>query len=211
MGRVQDGRNAPLPDRERALLEGIFAAPVFSRGGLLRHGALTANQGISCEFGVFSGGSLRQIRNYRKPPVFGFDSWQGLPEEWAIAEGVKHEAGHFACQKPGDFADGVTLVEGWFSETIPQWLAENHGPVQLLHIDCDLYGSCREVLFGLNDRLQVGSVMIFDELCNFGNGYYKNWRDGEWKALHEWLDECGREVQPIGRTDSQQVAFVIKG
>lgn len=209
MGGVQDGRDAPLPDREFAFLSDIVAAPVYSRGALLRLVAQTAKPGIACEFGVFGGASLRQIRNFRKPPVFGFDSWQGLPETWDIADGIQHEAGHFACAKPADLATGVHLVEGWFIETIPQWLAENDGPVQLLHIDCDLYGSAIEVLFGLNERLPVGAILLFDELCNLDCGFYENWRDGEWKALHEWLDECGRQVKPIGRTESQQVAFLI--
>lgn len=211
MGGVQDGRDAPLPAEERALLDAIGSVPVFSRGSLLRYAALMAKPGIACEFGVFGGASLSQIRNYRKPPVFGFDSWQGLPEEWNIADGVTYEAGHFAREKPTDFATGVQLVEGWFNETIPQWLAETDGMIQMLHVDCDLYLSCKDVLFGLNDRIVEGTVIVFDELCNFGNGYYEYWASGEWKALNEWIAKFGRVVKPIGRTEFQQVAFVIKG
>ena len=211
LGGVQDGRDAPMPDAERALLDAIGKAPVFSRGSLLRYAALNAKPGIACEFGVFGGASLSQIRNYRKPPVFGFDSWKGLPAAWNIASDVTYEAGHFARDKPTDFATGVQLVEGWFNETIPQWLAETEGAIQMLHVDCDLYWSCKDVLFGLNDRLVEGTVIVFDELCNFGDGYYEYWTFGEWKALNEWIAAFGRTVQPIGRTEFQQVAFVIKG
>ena len=180
---------------------------------LLRHAALTAPRGIACEFGVFQGISLAQIRSYRKPPVFGFDSWHGLPEPWRLAEDTEHPLGHFACEPPSvdQFGPGVELIRGWFSDTIPQWLNETEGPVQFLHVDCDLYSSARDVLFGLNDRLQDGSVILFDELIDFENRWYTNWREGEWRALTEWLAECGRTVAPLARTNQQQVAFVVKG
>lgn len=164
---------------------------------------------MACEFGVFTGQSLRQIRNYRKPPVFGFDSWQGLPEKWEHGGNVPHDAGHFACDVPGDFAVGVHLVQGWFADTLPQWLAANDDDVALVHIDCDLYSSCREVLSALDDRIKPGTVIVFDELCSF-DGSYPNWRDGEWRALHEWISACGRTLRPIGRTDHQQVAFMVE-
>jgi methyltransferase family protein len=207
LGRVQDRAAASVHSEQ--LLSEILAAPVFSRGSLLRHVALTAPAGIACEFGVFQGDSLRQIRSYRKPPLFGFDSWQGLPETWATGGEVAHPAGHFACTVPGDFANGVTLVQGWFSDTLPGWLEENTGPVQLLHIDCDLYSSTQTVLRALNDRIQSGSVILFDELVDMDNSNYPNWREGEWRALLEWQEEFEREVCPVGRTTHQQVAFTV--
>lgn len=179
----------------------------MTHSSLIRHCATTAPTGIACEFGVFQGHSLRQIRNYRKPPVFGFDSWEGLPAEWDHGA-TPHPKGHFACDMPGDFATGVHLVPGWFAETIPVWLEANAGEVKFLHIDSDLYESAREVLFGLNDRLRPGAVILFDELCSF-DGSYPNWRDGEWRALNEWL-QSGRQVRPIARTGRHQVAFVVE-
>ena len=105
---------------------------------------------------------------------------------------------------------GVALFRGWFADTIPDWLGQVEGPVQFLHVDCDLYSSTRDILFGLNDRLPVGAVILFDELVDFEGKWYPNWREGEWKALTEWLAECGRTVAPIGRSPQQQVAFAIK-
>lgn len=148
------------------------------------------------------------IRNFRKPPVFGFDSWKGLPEIWQHGAGDDYQAGHFACEMPKDLQFGVRLIPGWFGETIPAWLAKYDAAVEFLHIDCDLYSSCRDVLFGMNERIKAGAVIIFDELCSF-DGTYPNWREGEWKALHEWL-KTGRKVRPIARADHQQVAFVVE-
>ena len=178
------------------------------RYSLIRHCALTAPPGIACEFGVHTGGTLRAIRNFRKPPVFGFDSFEGLPDDWDMGRTAR-PAGTFACEPPADLATGTHLVRGWFADTIGPWKEEHAGPVRLLHIDCDLYESAREVLFALDDRIVAGSVVLFDELADF-DGEYPNWREGEWRALVEWLAECGRRVAPIGRTDRQQVAFVIE-
>jgi hypothetical protein len=190
---------------DEALLLAIQDAPIFTAGGLIRHACLTAPAGNACEFGVYKGQSLTQIRNYRKPPVYGFDSWDGLPEVWDMGD-VHHEVGHFAVEKPTDFAKGVQLVEGLFSDTVPQW----EGDIALLHIDCDLYSSAREVLFGLNDSIKAGTVILFDEICSF-DGSYPNWTEGEWKAMREWQAEFNREVEPIGRTERHQVAFKVKG
>lgn len=143
--------------------------------------------------------------------MFGFDSWDGLPEEWLTgAADCKHPAGTFACEPPKDLQRGVKLVRGLFSETIPGWLAANSGPVQFLHIDCDLYSGARDVLFGMNDRLMPGSVIVFDELVDWSGDWYPNWQQGEWKALTEWMAECRREIEPIGRTAHQQAAFIVK-
>jgi len=192
-------------------LERVRAAPVLGgRYSLIRHCALLAPAGIACEFGVHTGVSLRAIRNFRKPPLFGFDSFDGLPTDWETGGAVPHPAGTFACEPPSDLASGVKLVRGWFEDTIGPWKDKHSGDVQMLHIDCDLYKSAREVLFGLNDRIKPGAVVLFDELVDFGQTNYPNWRDGEWRALNEWLAECGREVEPIGRTDHQQAAFIVR-
>lgn len=175
---------------------------------LLRFAAQRAPAGIACEFGVFQGHSLREIRDVRPAPVFGFDSWRGLPARWDLGASAR-DAGHFACEPPRDLATGVHLVPGWFADTIPAWLAENAGPVRFLHVDSDLYESARTVLMLLDGRIEPGTVIVFDELLD--DGQYPNWREGEWRALCEWLAACGRVVEPIGRTAGQQAAFVVKG
>lgn len=193
------------------LLEQLIAAPVFGgRYSLIRHCAQAAPAGVACEFGVREGWSLRIVRSFRKPPVFGFDSWQGLPASWETGGDASHPAGTFACEPPRDLAHGTHLVRGWFADTIPAWKAQHDAAVQLLHIDCDLYDSARDVLFGLDDRIDVGAVLLFDELVDFGQTNYPRWREGEWRALNEWVAERGREVAPIGRTDHQQAAIIVR-
>ena len=59
-------------------------------------------------------------------------------------------------------AKRVRLVPGWFNETIGAFRAglEAAGAsprIGLLHVDCDLYTSAVEVLFGLADYLKPGA------------------------------------------------------
>lgn len=193
------------------LLELTRAARVFpSRGALLRHCALAAAPGVACEFGVHTGGSLRAIRNFRKPPVFGFDSFTGLPSVWDTGGPAQHPAGHFACEPPRDLPIGVHLVVGLFEDTLSAWAAKHAEPVRFVHIDCDLYTSARAVFETLDAHIVAGTVLLFDELVDWHeSGVYPNWREGEWRALIEWLAQRTRAVSPIGRTAHQQAAFVV--
>lgn len=169
---------------------------------------MLAPKGIACEFGVFNGNSLRIIRNFRKPPVFGFDSFEGLPEQWDFGSD-KHEKGHFTTNKPKDLPIGTYLVDGFFDKSLPEWVRAQTESIKLIHIDSDLYSSAKTVLSILDSKIEKDCIIIFDELVNL-DGRYTNWQDGEWKALNEWLEEFEREVEPIGRTESQQVAFIVK-
>jgi hypothetical protein len=205
---VDLGRNAAGVISQNDLLNQIKASKIFSRNSLLRHCALTAGKGTACEFGVFTGGSLKVIRNYRKPPVYGFDSWTGLPEAWEFGSN-KHEQGHFTCDKPKDLASGTYLVDGFFENSLPVWLETHQEPIKLIHLDADLYSSTKTVLTLLNDRIENGTILIFDELLNL-DGSYSNWQDGEWQALNEWLKDFNREVECIARTESQQAAFIVR-
>jgi hypothetical protein len=98
--------------------------------------------GLALEFGVGDGASLRCIARYNMM-VVGYDSFQGLPEDWRPG----FEEGAFACEPPTDLPKNVQLVTGLFEDTLPQFDIEDLGaPVNLLHIDCDLYSSTKTVL-----------------------------------------------------------------
>src|SRR4051812_20980207 len=88
--------------------------------------------GLVCEFGVFEGQTISYIAN-RIPgrPVFGFDSFEGLPEDWRgpFARGVFDTGGRLPS-----VPDNVSLIKGWFDATLPAFAAEHAGPVALLHI-----------------------------------------------------------------------------
>src|SRR5919107_6018636 len=98
--------------------------------------ALVPRDGLVCEFGVFEGASTNYLaRRLPGRRLFGFDSFRGLPEAWRPDFG----AGAFSTGgRLPRVESNVTLVEGWFEDTLPPFVAGHSGPVALLHIDCDL-------------------------------------------------------------------------
>ena len=157
--------------------------------------------GLVLEFGVFSGRSINRLAELFPGPVYGFDSFEGLPEKWG-----RFRKGHFATSLPA-VAENVSLVVGWFNETLPGFLREHPGDIRLLHVDCDLYSSTKTIFTECRDRIRVGTVIVFDEYFN-----YAGWRDHEFKAFQEFIGETGRKYEYFGlTTQGQQVGAVITG
>ncbi|HEY0807534.1 MAG TPA: class I SAM-dependent methyltransferase, partial [Pseudonocardiaceae bacterium] len=130
----------------------------------LTHGlSLAPTGGLALEFGVYSGETLKIIATARDgAQVYGFDSFQGLPETWR----ADYPAGTFAVPEPPDVPD-AELVVGWFADTLPGFLADHPGPVDFLHVDADLYSAASTVLELVGPRLSEGSVIVFDEYFNY--------------------------------------------
>ena len=106
----------------------------------------------------------------------------------------------------------MELVVGWFNDTLENWIESNNNSVSFLHIDCDLYSSASYVLKTLNEKIKVGTIIVFDELLNFESNVgidYEFWENGEWKALNEWMNDFDRDVKPISRDISTRVSFEV--
>lgn len=158
--------------------------------------------GFYLEFGVYTGGTIRYMAKKKPQVIFhGFDSFEGLPEDWYGMPLVKNSfsvKGRLPKVPPN-----VILHKGWFSETLPKWCREHPGPIAFMHIDCDLYSSTVGILENLVKRLQVGTVVLFDEYFN-----YPNWENHEYKAWKEFTVRYGIEYEYIGFA-RQQVAVRI--
>lgn len=167
--------------------------------------------GLALEFGVFKGTSLRALAQHDKVARFtGFDSFAGLPEAWHRSPTSTYEAGHFALPRLPLVPANVDLVQGFFDDTLADWLAANQGPVGFLHIDVDLYSSARHVLDLLTDRLVDGAVVVFDELGDWKDeGVYPFWREGEWRALEEWLRTTGMRFRILSRGTRFEAAIQV--
>jgi len=172
---------------------------------------MAPREGEILEFGVFRGRSITTIANTMSGrTVYGFDSFIGLPEEWKRTNTSTYERGHFKTKLP-HVPSNVKLVQGFFDDSLPVWI-EEHQPktIAFLHIDSDLYSSAKTVLTLLNDYIIPGTIIVFDELCDWsGKRVYDFWEEGEWKALHEWMDEYDREVSPISRTTKFAAAVKV--
>ena len=204
LGRAEEaGRTAAAISRDPGLAataeshaylrENAADAPRFgSRFSLLDHALAQAPPGGAClEFGVRWGVSARYLAA-RVGHLHGFDSLQGLPEEWVAGEG----AGTYSTAgATPPLPANVTLYPGWFEETLPRFLAAVAGPVSFVHVDCDIYSSTRTVLEGLADRLLPGAVIVFDEYHS-----YPEWRDHEYRAFQEFVAGRGAAYRYLGWT-----------
>jgi hypothetical protein len=175
------------------------AEPYFDKVDTLRAAlSRSPEKGLFLEFGVASGSTLKAI--VEKAPagmVHGFDSFEGLPEDWRPG----FPAGAFATENLPD-VPGADLVVGWFDDTLPGFLADHPGPVAFLHLDADLYSSTRTVLTALAPRLRVGTVVLFDEYFNF-----PGWEGHEHRAWTEFVAEHGLRFEYLAYTaDDEQVA-----
>ncbi len=77
------------------------------------------------EFGVFQGDSMRQwasLNKHKDSRFFGFDSFEGLPDDWRARQGK----GHFDVGgvEPRIDDPRIKFVKGWFENTIPQFARE---------------------------------------------------------------------------------------
>jgi len=148
------------------------------------------------EFGVYKGtsiGIMRQLLPSQKQ-IFGFDSFEGLPEDWCDASGsVIAPKKRFDTGKNIPDIKGVKFYDGWFNETIPQYIPEAK-PIALLHVDCDLYSSTKEVLYSLNSYIVAGTIIVFDEW--FYDHNVEN-TDHEQKCFYEWVVDTNRTYELI--------------
>jgi hypothetical protein len=144
------------------------------------------------EFGVYKGTSINYIASKTTGQVFGFDSFEGLPEDWR----PKYDKGAFDLggEMP-TFASNVVAVKGYFDVSLGNFLATHAGNIGFVHIDCDLYSSAKYVLDNIKDRLADGCVILFDELVNFE--YFEGPRS-ELRALYEWTKENDIQFEWIG-------------
>ncbi len=150
--------------------------------------------GLYLEFGVFSGKTINFIAEQVGPEqiVHGFDSFEGLPEQWgALAEGTFNKDGQFP-----KVHENVKLHKGWFDQTLAPFVEANSEPVAFLHADADLYSSTKTILNGLARQIVSGTVIVFDEFIN-----YPYWRDHEYKAFMEFIEQSGHKFEYIAYTD----------
>jgi hypothetical protein len=172
--------------------------------------------GAVLEFGVFSGATINLISDILSNDiVHGFDSFEGLPEDWFMKKkekqkgNAKRHKGYFAVDTLPEVNNNVQLWKGWFDTTIPEYLKTTSTNIKFLHIDCDLYSSTRTIFNLLNNYIVSGTIIVFDEFYPWGHGVYDLWEEHEYKALKEWVEEHNRRFEIISRNDFQQCTIKI--
>lgn len=187
----------------RLVLEEMHAArpQVQPRETLLHALEEAPGDGMMLEFGVATGSTLRLIAERRGGrPVYGFDSFAGLPERWRPGFDESSFAQHHIPDVPG-----ADLVVGLFDETLPLFCEQHPEPVAFLHCDADLYSSTRTILEHVGPRLRRGSIVLFDEYFN-----YPWWQEHEHRAWREWTSRHGVAFEYIAFTwEHEQVAVRV--
>jgi macrocin-O-methyltransferase TylF-like protien len=168
--------------------------------------------GCIAEFGVYKGEGLSNLATLARkhlgelPPLYGFDSFEGMPptdepleltleEFWA--EGTFRDTSLEAVQARFR-EEGVpaTLVKGVFSDLSP---LETYGieRVAMAHLDADIYEGYRDALQLLTPHLQVGSVLLFDEIVAPNEWRFQSVRQHGQRAVREWEAETGLNLHLI--------------
>ena len=140
------------------------------------------NSGLVLEFGVRFGMTIRQIAGLVDQEVHGFDSFEGLPEDWHNERKGSYTTNNAIPAVPSN----VRLHKGWFEDTLPEFVKTHRDPVRFVNIDCDLYSATKTVLDTLSSQIIPGTVIVFDEYM--GN---EHWREDEFKAFQEAVRAYG--------------------
>ena len=152
------------------------------------------------EFGVWMGDSFRYLmRSYKKG--FGFDTFEGLPEDWrSVPKGSYSSFGKVPDVPGGEF------IVGEFDKTLPSFFASERPKAALINLDADLYGSTLSALKNARSIIDEQTVIIFDELI-----INQGWQQDEFKALNEFcaLFELQYEVLAVSLYTKQVVTRVL--
>jgi hypothetical protein len=161
------------------------------------------------DLGVWLGWSTRLISDASGQQVYGFDTFEGLVEDWQIDDQILIKQGTFSLSEPlaqrftrdtgVSLQDGVPaalgrnvqFIRGSTYQTLVPFLAEHPAaPISLFHMDLDTYESSLHGLETCKDRFVEGSVLVFDEYLvtngelraffEFQSKYELEWRYRAW-------------------------------
>ena len=163
--------------------------------------------GYWMEFGVWAGRTIKHIASQAPCIVYGFDSFEGLQEDWGKLEKKMFDRKGNA---PLNLPKNVKIITGYFEESLPVFLEDaeiidwricEFTPCSFLHIDSDLYSSAKTILNNLKDRIVKGTVIAFDDFHNWGCCL-----EGEFRAL----PETDFKWRYIAHTGLVQSAIIIQ-
>jgi hypothetical protein len=166
--------------------------------------SLITLSGLNVEFGVEGGDSINHLAeklNSGGAVIFGFDSFEGLQEDWKGSSSPKGTFGLGGVLPP--VRPNVTLVKGWFDKTLPPFLARETERVAFVHLDADTYETTAYLLTTLNPRIVPGTLLLFDEYIG-----YSGWEHGEYKAFKEFVEKEGRSYEYLAFSHLQALVRI---
>jgi hypothetical protein len=161
------------------------------------------------DLGVWIGWSTRLISDACDRTVYGFDTFEGLVEDWQVDDQTVIKRGAFSLSDsfaqrfirdtgvslhnglPAALGRKVQFIRGSTYETLAPFLADRPAaPIRLFHMDLDTYESCLHALETCKDHFIEGSILVFDEYLvtngemrafyEFQSQYELEWRYRTW-------------------------------
>jgi predicted O-methyltransferase YrrM len=208
------------PERRRKLVPEKALEQKYREGLLLLTERHSPDQlGDYLEFGVFQGTSLicmhRALKavGFEHIRLFGFDSFEGLPDTAATEAGGVWRPGQYKSSyqftrkilnTAGVDWNKTILVPGWFCDTLTDHLLRQYHLLKasVIMVDCDLYSSAKEALRFCARLIKDEALIFFDDWNSFG---LAGQNLGEKRAFTEFLREnsCFRieELDSYGYND----------
>lgn len=136
------------------------------------------------EFGVYKGTSIQywsDALKHKDAQLYGFDSFEGLPEDWGDDVNYRKGALDVGGRVPNIRDQRVKFFKGWFDEVLPTCQLPFRD-VLVVTLDADLYSSTIDVLRYLRPHIKVGTYIFFDNMSR---------PEHEPRAFREFIEENG--------------------
>jgi hypothetical protein len=157
------------------------------------------------EFGVAGGSSFRswlKINSHPESRFFGFDSFEGLPEDWLedSPKGAFSQGG----RTPVVDDPRATFIRGLFQDTLHDFLLGFEPKNRMvIHMDADLYSATLYSLIQLDWCIIPGTIIMFDEFTA------RSFTD-EFAALQDYCTACCKDYKIIAmRKDYVKIAIEV--
>jgi O-methyltransferase len=173
---------------------------------ITEHYRLDQKDILYLEFGVASGESFfwwLQNNSNKDSTFFGFDTFEGLPEDWG---GYKKGEMSFAASDVKSKDVRAEFVKGTFQETLHGFVQHHEillsNKQKLIHLDADLFSSTIFVLSQLYPFLKKGDIILFDEF---------NVANHEFFAYKIFTESFYVKMKLIGAQNNfYQTAFIVE-
>ncbi len=157
------------------------------------------------EYGVSKGFSFKwwlAANTNSESKFFGFDTFEGLPEDWSFY----FKKGDMAAGLPDIQDPRAQFIKGIFQDSFIPFI-DNHQELlksnvkKVIHLDADLYTATHFVLSQFYRYLNKGDIILFDEF---------NVANHEYRAFKDFTDSFYIKLKPLGTVNNFfQVAFVV--
>jgi O-methyltransferase len=151
------------------------------------------------EFGVYQGHSIKEWMQLNQEPesrFFGFDTFEGLPEDFPFFMGG-HVKGHFDTkgQAPQTNDARVQFYKGLFQQTLDAFLTSfNPRNKLVIHIDSDLYSSALYVLTRMDQHIMRGAIVMFDDFYSPAHDFraFRDYTSAYMREYDVLAGACGK-------------------